>query len=199
MACPPGCGACCHSAEVETSEAELAPLVARLLARGESADLRAALAQREAAGDRRCALFVPEPNSSTGGRCSAYEDRPSICRLFAFAARRDADGRPELVTCRTLRAADPLAVARAERDVAAGGPAVFYSDYGLADAASGSAGELQPINLALERALARAELALHYGRLEAAEDAPQLALVAPAPTGADPTQPPPRDAPRPAA
>lgn len=201
MACPPGCGACCHSPSVEATEAELAPLVTRLLESGESGKLRAVLAERDAAGDRRCALFVPEGDSPTRGRCSAYRDRPSICRLFAFAARRDGDGRPELVTCRTLRAADPLAVSRAERDVAAGGPVLFYSDHSLADAAAGSAGELRPINLALAGALERAELALHYGRLEA-DGAPRLALVEDAPpatAGVDPSQPPPRDAPRPAA
>ncbi len=187
MVCPPGCGACCHSPEVEATTVEFAALARRLLATGRIHAVRARLAERQAANDPRCALFAPEVGSTAQGRCTEYEDRPILCRLFAFSARSSRIGLPELVVCRTLRVADPEAVARAQAHVRSGGEVEFMAHHAQAIAGldPGAGGAPQPINVALAAALQRAELAAYYAALEGVEDLPEGT--------------PPRDAPRPAA
>jgi hypothetical protein len=51
-------------------------------------------------GSTRCPFFT-----SLGpqrGRCSEYQDRPTVCRLFGSAARIDRTGRAELALCSVL-------------------------------------------------------------------------------------------------
>jgi len=168
LACPPGCGACCLSPEVETTALELRPLARELARAGRAGALLAELARRASAGDARCVLYAPEPGDARRGRCTAYGLRPLVCRLFGFAARRDRAGRLELVACRTMRAWDPAAVSRAERDVAAGGTAAVLPDeaHALAAEFPDAGARRLPINAALARALERELLRCRLRALE---------------------------------
>lgn len=166
LACPPGCGACCLSPEVETTVAEVEPLARALVEEGRAG----ALIERLADAPAPCALYVPEPDDPRRGRCSAYRDRPLVCRLFGFSARRDRQGQPELLACRTMRAGDPDGVARAARAVAAGeveAPVSADLARALVSELPGEAGRLLPINVALARALERELL---RARLEGLEE-----------------------------
>lgn len=175
LACPTGCGACCLSPEVEASIAELRPLAAALAEEGRAEPMLAELDRRATSGnpdDMRCALYVPEPGSEgRRGRCNEYALRPLVCRLYGFAARRDRHGAPELVACRTMRAADAEGVARAELHVRAGGTVPFLGEHarGLAAELPRDGSERLPINEALARALRATlfERALRAAELEA--------------------------------
>jgi len=159
LACLPGCGECCRSTEVEATVLELLPLALDLCRRGKAEEaLDRLLDIRE---PDRCLLFSELPLGRFGGHCTAYSRRPLLCRLFGFSALEQSEGRPELVACRLVRAADP---ARTGRAAAAQGrmAAPLMRDFSMAvyrlDPALGS-GAL-PINAALRQALERVALSL---------------------------------------
>jgi Fe-S-cluster containining protein len=177
LSCPPGCGACCLSTEVECTVAELGPLAAELVERGTAT---AVLDQARAAPLGACVLYVPEAQEARRGRCSEYRLRPRICRLFGFAGRSNRAGANELVACRVMRAADPLGVARAVTAVAAGAPVPLYGTH-FADRSAdeaGAGGRLRPINEALTLALERELLRRHLASSEGAAEVPAVVPLA---------------------
>lgn len=172
--CPAECGQCCESPKVHTNPAELAPLAEHLMAAGTA---EAALELALAAGPGAC-IFYRASGAGTG-RCSVYAWRPSVCRLFGFAAVRGKHGTPELAACKVHRAVMPEAVERAQALVVEGHPVPLFVEYQqrAAEAADSPMAQLLPINVAaaqaLERALARAAFA------SAAAQSPEHACTRP--------------------
>lgn len=166
--CPPGCGACCLSPEVECSVTEWGPLVRELVREGRAEAVLAQLHAQLASGSSVCVFYAPEDGDPRRGRCQVYGLRPMICRLFGFSARRGRDGTPELVSCRVMREQDPAAVAAAAQAVREGAPAPVMGDLmgAVLTEAPGTDGRMLPINEALRVALERALL---RARFEAAE------------------------------
>ena len=159
LACPPGCGECCLSPEVEATVLEMLPLALRLRRDGRLARTLAGLGSREP--PRRCVFYSPDPLGAFGGHCTVYPWRPLLCRLFGFASVADPESRPELAVCGRMRAADPGSARAAAEAVAAGRlKAPVMRDWSLAayrlDPALGSGP--QPINTALKQALERVGL-----------------------------------------
>lgn len=145
LACPPGCGACCLSPEVESSVDELGPMAAHLCETGRAEAVLEALAH--AGSPASCVLYQPEPGNPGRGRCGAYAHRPPLCRLFGFAAVRDKTGRPRLALCRVHRESAPETAERAARGVEEETcPAPFFVEHT-------APGPRQPINHALREAL----------------------------------------------
>lgn len=173
LACPPGCGRCCTSPEVETTVVECLPLARELVARGA---LQAVLA-RLRPEERTCALYEPDSGDPARGRCGMYAWRPSVCRLFGFAARGDKYGRAELVRCKVLFEHDPAAGARAAELVREQGLGARFGEVALEVASlDPQLGErLLPINVALRSALERVALAQAFARDEADGERPPLA------------------------
>ncbi len=109
--CLNGCGKCCLSPRVEAQVSEMLPLAMHLMASGDAGDVHAALENRT---DAVCVLYRPNTHDATKGYCSAYEMRPSICRLFGFAAVPDkSPGKSTLSTCKTIKERDPEALQQA--------------------------------------------------------------------------------------
>jgi Fe-S-cluster containining protein len=146
---------------VETSVADVGPLAAEIVRRGGAAELLERIEAYAQAGDRRCVLYEPDSTDPGRGRCSMYAHRPSICRLFGFAGRRDADGRPQFVACRVHGELMPERVAAAREAVVTGEIRlpIFAELAGqIAATAPGARGRLQPINDALREAVHAAGL-----------------------------------------
>lgn len=163
IACPPGCGACCHSPNIEASELEMIPLAEHLMETGEAEALYQRL--KEQPGERQCVFFQPVPGSSTDGRCGQYQHRPLICRLFGFAGRRNKEGRAQFTACKVHQQAIP-SVARDATDRVNQGTLTLplYSD--AMDAVWGLHPTLGfdrfPINEALRKALERVLFSRQY-------------------------------------
>jgi len=158
LKCPPGCGQCCLSPDVETTVADVLPMAEQIVARGRADEI---LARLEAAPDTRCILYDADPENPTRGQCSMYDVRPSICRLFGFAGRRDPDGNPELSACWIHGVTIPDVVAEARAAVAERRIALpMFADLAgqAATAAPEHSGRLQPINDALLQAIQRVGL-----------------------------------------
>jgi Fe-S-cluster containining protein len=161
LACLPGCGECCRSAEVEATVLELLPLALELRRRGRAEEVLERI--RGSQTPERCVLFSERPLGRFGGHCTEYVRRPLLCRLFGFAAMENREGRPDLVACRPMREADPGRVGQAAAKAAQCQLAVpLMRDFTMAiyrlDPVLGS-GAL-PINAALRQALERVALSL---------------------------------------
>jgi uncharacterized protein len=107
LKCPPGCGSCCESQEVEATVLEVLPLAIESFSAQQEDLLYSKIEEQERKGDRVCILYQPDLRTSGNGRCAYYKVRPLLCRLFGFAARRSKKGNLELCTCKVLRATFP--------------------------------------------------------------------------------------------
>lgn len=151
--CRTGCGQCCLKPGVEVRPLELLPLARDLFRRG-AAD--AAYDAARADEDGVCVFYGGDKADPTLGRCGEYALRPSLCRLFGFAAVSRKTGTPELAACHWHKRLQPETVQAAQAAIDAGGDVPLYSEYAvrLSMLAPGTGLEhVLPINRALRLAL----------------------------------------------
>jgi Fe-S-cluster containining protein len=189
LRCPAACGQCCENPNVYTDPAELAPLVEHLITNGAA---EAVLERARVTGPGTCIFYrssrlsSQSPSDPSSGGCDVYPLRPSVCRLFGFAAVRDKHGTPELAACKVHGEQDPESVARARSLIAKGHPVAFFVEYQqrAAEAAGSPMAQLLPINVALAQALERAlqraafaTLAAHSHEQACAHARPRIAAA----------------------
>lgn len=100
MHCPPGCGACCINPAVEVSPLEMLPMAYALLEQGKAESL---LDQLNNHPTFACPVYESQTDNPKKGRCTQYETRPLLCRLFGVSARRDKYDELEMMLCRELK------------------------------------------------------------------------------------------------
>lgn len=156
--CRTGCGECCLKPGIEAEVVELLPLALDLTRKGEG-DFWYDKASADP--DGRCVFYKPAGPDQTMGRCGQYELRPSLCRLFGFAAVSGRDGIPQLASCKWHKSLQPDVVAKAQQEINAGGLVPLFSEASLKmrmiSPDSGLSDRL-PINRALVRALEKVSL-----------------------------------------
>ena len=156
LACPSGCGACCLSPRVEATELEMDVMAKHLIATGEA---EIVLEKIQSAGpSAACVLYRPQPGNPAQGRCGHYAQRPTICRLFAFAAVKNKYGKAQLAACHVHLHTQPEVTARTKRAVEAGElvAPLFETAANALLSIDPERGTIRlPINLALERSLQR--------------------------------------------
>lgn len=103
LSCPPGCGSCCETPDIEATVLEFLPFAIRCW---EDGSLEAWLQKLQENPSPLCPFFQPIIPSSAKGRCLNYDARPLICRLFGYAARRGKTGGLEHVACNVQRKLD---------------------------------------------------------------------------------------------
>jgi Fe-S-cluster containining protein len=155
LRCLPGCGQCCESATPEVTVIELLPAAGELFSRGEAQQWLERIASVGETG--RCIFFQPDPLIPGNGHCELYMFRPSVCQLFAFAAVKNKNRKPELVTCRCQKEQIPLLVKGAQEAISAGMAVPSFDYFSLKMVAlEPSLGRQRvPINQALHLALGR--------------------------------------------
>lgn len=147
--CLSGCGECCKKPDIEATPLEFLPFALAVYDEGRAADM---LAELRGQGPV-CALFRPHI-TRFGGLCQSYPDRGLICRLFGFTARRDKEGRPELVTCRLIKTEQAPQYEEAVRQIARGKRVpVMGNYYSLLRSIDPEMCDFFPINEAISRAL----------------------------------------------
>ncbi len=164
LGCVENCdGACCRNANIHTTILEMLPVSHELFQRGEGAVWLERLSDN--AMDDFCIFFQDHRKPAASGHCSMYAFRPSVCRLFGFAAVRNRAGDKILATCKYIKQAFPEIHLPAQ---AFQSQAHCFSDqsahlYALEPC---SANRLLPINSALRLALQRVGLYLQYLKFE---------------------------------
>ena len=107
--CLSNCGQCCSTPNVEATVLEFMPFAFDLFLQRQTAPFLERLEQAKTSASATCILFnalstaTNAPNYITG-RCSQYQYRGLICRLFGHATVRDKLGIKRLTTCKPLKA-----------------------------------------------------------------------------------------------
>lgn len=162
LRCKEGCGKCCENPDVETTVVEVMPLALHLWETGGAQEIWDGIESRKDPDDSKryrqaCVFYTPDPVVAGNGRCSIYEFRPGICRLFGFATKRGKAGQKQLVTCRMMKENFSVDCGKAQEHIDAGQPVASLSDHGFKvrslDPHWGK--ELLPINEAVKIAVER--------------------------------------------
>ena len=102
LECLSGCGKCCLFPDIESTPLECLPLVYDFYSRGELDSLKA----RIESSTLTCAMW--EGNTESGkGQCTAYEVRPSICRMFGVSGYFDKNRKVTLSVCKLIKENSP--------------------------------------------------------------------------------------------
>lgn len=150
--CIAGCGKCCIKPEIEATPLEFIPFAYHLYLNGHIEAHYDVLLTRKSA---ICSIFVPVPNSTVKGRCSEYQYRGLICRLFGYSAIRDKHNVASFITCAPLKDLEGDKVAKIRSDMNSGQSVPMMNDYYFKirsiDPDLGTV--LMPINQAILRAM----------------------------------------------
>jgi len=152
LKCITGCGRCCTTPNITATPLEFLPLAYHLFKQG------LALEWYQKLGDNptsTCYVFNHLIVEGSAGNCSQYNHRGLICRLFGFSAMKNKYGKPQLVTCKTIKEERPEEFAKAKNHIALGKPTPLMSNYYFQlQAIDGVLGRsLIPINQAIREAL----------------------------------------------
>lgn len=156
MHCLTGCGECCKKPDIEATPLEFLPLALHLFDQGLALTF---LDELKASTSSTCHVFRPYV-TNFGGLCSQYPHRGLICRLFGFTARRDKEGKPELVTCKLIKTHQEKEYQQAIDNIKNGKKVPIMSDfYTRLSSIDPSLAQFYPINQAMEKSL---EIVLQY-------------------------------------
>jgi len=95
ISCVDGCGKCCESFNPDITENEAEFLAFGLIAEGIDDEVCNYL-EKCPKNARSCPLY----NGNSEYHCTVYRWRPLICRLFAFSASVDKNGKPTYRHCK---------------------------------------------------------------------------------------------------
>lgn len=111
LQCPPQCGKCCHSPKIVASVLEVIPMALDIYL---TSDENTIMDKIETQGDNpTCVMFDADPEDANKGRCSRYQVRPLICRLFGYSARKNKHEELEFAGCRVHKEQNQAAYVRA--------------------------------------------------------------------------------------
>lgn len=154
LRCPSECGACCRSPELEASVTEMIPMAAELIRQDQGQYWLEKLEQEP--DQKICVLFEAHPTDPRKGRCRFYQWRPSVCRLFGYAGRRNKQNIPELAACKIHKETCPDTLLSIREKLKNGEltlPQMVEWTERIAHIEPGRGYKLLPINQALREAL----------------------------------------------
>ena len=130
---------------------EMLPLARELFRRREAYQVLERLISDGSAG--MCIFFIPGSSESIDGHCLYYSYRPTVCRLFGFAAWKNKRGIQEAAFCKRQKEWSPALVATAEDAISKGLNPPDYTRFSIRFSALDH--ELMPINRAIHMAVER--------------------------------------------
>lgn len=101
LTCRSGCGECCTQTTIEATVLEMLPLALHLFDQGKAEQTLTQLEELpEVSG---CFFYQRLSFDGKQGHCTAYQQRPSICRVFGAAGYRDKQKQTSLSVCKTIK------------------------------------------------------------------------------------------------
>ncbi len=151
LLCPPGCGLCCESHEVQACVFEMMPAAIYLIQNYLDEKYYSLLETKPI--PEICIFF--EPDKHLEGCCSLYSKRAVICRLFGASRVRDKYGNPRLSVCKKIRQRDSLKIEEISKsqDRILLSPDMEFWHRTVLNLAPPEYSILMPINQALKEAL----------------------------------------------
>ena len=129
--CLSDCGHCCDSQKIEATVPEFFPLAVKIYEEKREDEIISRIEERMQTEDKRCILYQPDPEVPGNGKCSEYEHRALLCRLFGFSARKNKVGNKEFCACRAVKKKQPELIKNADKYVAEGGEIPIYQEISL--------------------------------------------------------------------
>jgi len=162
--CLNGCGKCCLKPDIEAAPLEFLPLAMSLHREG----LAEAWLEKLQNQEPICKVY--DEGQSGPGKCSRYNDRGMICRLFGYSARKNKYGQKEILTCTIIKEEQKklfeLASAEIQTKLSVPVAADYYARLRAIDQEYGS--NYLPVNKAILIALQIVLTYYHYkGRQQA--------------------------------
>ena len=153
LSCLAQCGKCCLKPDIEASALEFLPLAYHLQKEGYLDEYYEKVLTHQ--NDSVCVLFNPFLGKEDKGNCSRYAYRGLICRAFGFSANYDKHGIPRLVTCQTIKTAQPNEASQANENIKNGMDVPIIRNYyqRLFSIDFVLAGKVLPINQAIIEAI----------------------------------------------
>ena len=90
IGCRPGCGECCKNPNIYASPVEMIPAALKLIK-----DNRAEEFIKEGQFNKTCHFF--------NGQCTAYGERPVVCRLFGWCSVASKTGELRISLCKVIK------------------------------------------------------------------------------------------------
>lgn len=159
LACPTECGACCLAPTIEASPLEMLPTAIALFDQGRALQI---LEDIESAPGPQCIFYKKSSFDGSLGRCTSYETRPSLCRIFGVAARKDKVGNLELSICRVLKSEHRERYLNLSEEEIKRAPLMSEWKYRIGALEEGLSAKDRPINEALMIALQKVLLTSQY-------------------------------------
>lgn len=147
LLCPSDCGQCCRVPTVEASPLELLPMALELVRLGQAQAMLERLIEERPV---LCPVFESHSPDGMKGRCSLYQQRPTVCRLFGVAARPGKHGGKELSICRELKTLYPT---QWEKVDSAAIPLMTQASWQLSTLHPDLLSERRPISISLRKIL----------------------------------------------
>ncbi|WP_194774962.1 YkgJ family cysteine cluster protein [Pararhodonellum marinum] len=159
LTCFAGCGLCCTNPKVSATILEFLPLAFDLYQKGRAEEFFDVL--ENTSSDQYCIILKRLTEEVDSGMCSDYRNRGMICRLFGSAARRNREGKKELITCKKLKEGKKALFETANTEINQSMQIPLASDYygQLYNIDFYLTKEEYPINKAIQKAL---EAVLQY-------------------------------------
>jgi len=151
---------------VEATVTEMLPAAQELFQRGAAYEVLERLRSDGDAG--MCVFFVPDSVESLKGHCRYYSWRPTVCRLFGLAARKNKRSRLDLAFCKCQKEWAPALVAAALDALSGGQKAPDYTNFSIRFSALDN--ELMPINRATRMAVERYGLRVQMAEAQLPKD-----------------------------
>jgi hypothetical protein len=130
---------------------EMLPAAQELFQRGEAYRVLESL--RSDGDTGMCVFFAMDSDPSFKGHCRYYSWRPTVCRLFGFAARKNKQGSQDAAFCERQKKWAPALVAAATDAFSGGLKAPGFTNFSVRFSALDN--ELMPINRATRMAVER--------------------------------------------
>jgi len=127
MACIAGCGKCCFKADIEATVLEFLPLAYHLYTNDQAYEWLEKL--KTSQQSQVCAVLQMLGTDQRQGKCSSYQQRGLICRLFGFSAAFDKYGNKRLSTCSVIKTETPEIFAKADNWVKEGQQIAVMRNY----------------------------------------------------------------------
>jgi Fe-S-cluster containining protein len=154
--CKEGCGKCCHKPDIEATVLEFLPFAHHLFVQNQCEEWLNKLSEHPST---ICIILGMSANG--GNKCSQYQHRGLICRLFGYSARTNKYALKEFVSCQIIKSEQADRYNATLNGIGAGSfvPVMSHHYMRLHSIDPTLAREFYPINEAIKRAI---ETVLHY-------------------------------------
>ena len=158
--CKSDCGECCVYPKVHATILEFIPFAYKMVIEDKAFTLLEKIKDLDAE-DTTCIIFKHDSPGSSNGRCSDYDNRGLICRLYGYSANLNKNGAYSMITCTIIKSNNTELFRNAESLLARANHLPIATDYysRLQSIDLNLSLETYPINTAIRKAL---EYSLSY-------------------------------------